>query len=209
MMEYLFSDIADIFERHCPDALKGVSVALVAMDSPDCLQDLTGPHRAVFTDPNQTLLQRFHKVYDFYPDRNDGALTLQNIESHYPHVRVDYVVTANVLNSPFERRHAQEIFLASARLLKTGGRAIHLVGYSSDNYELHVSNPSIIAQAGQRVIAALPMTFAKVGFLGDYDRSGCKDFIIFEQVHGVAPNLPAKIQSLAALSGEPAFETLR
>ncbi len=238
----LFSNVAGIFKQHCPDALKGISIAVVGFDAPNYVSKRTGEHRAVFTPSSKALFDMFDKVYDFYPGRNDDQFSLTAIDAKYADTKVDYVVTGNVLNDPAHSNSSHFVFLAAARMLKKGGRAIHLLGYSNHFYDLHINNPTMIALAGQKRIAALPSQHHFNGL--EETRFGSQDFVLFEQSYAVdithhtvtqimaeglsakanrhdgtpfespyidpeAPNLPVQLRSLAALSGEQRFETLR
>ena len=238
----LFGNVAVIFNQYCPDALKGISIAVVGFDSPNSLYEFTGQHRAVFTPCSKALFDMFDEVYDFFPNRNNGHFSLEEVDAKYPVTKVDYVVTGNVLNDPIHSNSSHFVFLAAARMLKKGGRAIHLLGYSNHFYDLHVNNPTMIALAGQKRIAALPTQHHFNGL--EAERFGSQDFVIFEQSYTIgitkpmvtnimaqglsakesryggkafecpyiapdAPNLPAKLECLATLSGEPRFETLR
>ena len=119
----LFSNVAGIFKQHCPDALKGISIAVVGFDAPNYIEKRTGEYRAVFTPSSKALFDMFDKVYDFFPGRNDDQFSLAAIDAKYADAKVDYVVTGNVLNDPTHSNSSHFVFLAAARMLKKGGRA--------------------------------------------------------------------------------------
>ncbi len=201
----LFHNVADVFKELCPDALKDISIALVGFDSPNYVEEFSGPAKAVFSDKNKALLNMFGKVHDFYPYRAGGPFTLEAIDANHPNTKVDYVVTGNVLNDPIYSLSSHHVFLAAGRMLKQGGRAIHLVGYSNHYYDLHINNPAMVLLAGQKRIASLPTQHHFNGL--EEHRYGCQDFVMFEQTRTVdiAPCMVERIiaEGLSARENNP------
>jgi len=143
------AQLAEIFDRQHITPLKDVSVALVGCRSAehDTLKSARRflPKRNRFEIPRQPG-ERLDA---------DNALTLTDNR------KMDYVVTGNAINDPFQTAQDQvNTMLACGNLLKAGGRAIHMLGYGEyDSKEKpigYLAHPLVHAGAGQRFLYNLP-----------------------------------------------------
>ncbi len=83
---------------------------------------------------NQKICDMFAHFLDLQPTRTEG-LRLSNVDHFMAQGKYDYVISGNVVNDPGVKQ-PDDVFAASASMLKTDGVAIHGISYGDHNYRV-------------------------------------------------------------------------
>jgi len=100
---------------------------------------------------------------------------------------VDYVVTSNVLNAfshHIDHNSRDEVFSCSAKILKQGGKAIHLIEKNSEQAHFNVNlNKSLHTSVGQQLVYSFYREKSKFDLLTDRSMKNQKiDFPMMEVI---------------------------
>jgi hypothetical protein len=134
-------------------------------------------------DAADPLLACFAEFHDISIPSKGEAFTITNALEMTGGKKLDYVITGNVLNDP-ENYWGDDTLLACAKILKCGGKAIHMLGYGEDFHSGHIGNPYLHQLGGQSHCYNIP----EGAYVCNRRRGGdATEMMVLEQTRDATP----------------------